>query len=43
VFAENPASARVLEKAGFEYVGLLRKAALKSGVHHDYRLYDLVR
>jgi ribosomal-protein-alanine N-acetyltransferase len=43
VFAENPASARVLEKAGFEYVGLLRKAAVKHGVHHDYRLYDMVR
>ena len=43
VFADNRASVRVLEKAGFEYVGLLRKAAIKSGVHHDYRLYDLVR
>lgn len=43
VFAENPASSRVLEKAGFERVGLLRKAAIKRGVYHDYILYDLVR
>jgi RimJ/RimL family protein N-acetyltransferase len=43
VFAGNAASARVLEKAGFERVGVLRKAAIKRGVHHDYVLYDLVR
>ncbi len=43
VFAENPASCRVLEKAGFSYIGLLRKAAIKGGVYHDYRLYDFVR
>jgi RimJ/RimL family protein N-acetyltransferase len=43
VFAENPASARVLEKAGFQRVGVLRKAAIKHGVYHDYILYDLVR
>ena len=43
VFAANPASARVLEKAGFARIGLLRRAAIKHGVHHDYVLYDLVR
>lgn len=43
VFAENIASGRVLEKVGFEFVGLLRKAAIKNGTYHDYRLYDLVR
>lgn len=43
VFAQNPASARVLEKCGFARVGVLRKAALKHGKHHDYVLYDLVR
>ncbi len=43
VFAENPASARVLEKAGFQRIGLLRKAAIKRGVYRDYILYDLVR
>jgi [ribosomal protein S5]-alanine N-acetyltransferase len=42
VFADNQASARVLEKSGFERVGLLRKAAIKHGVHRDYVLYDLV-
>ncbi len=42
VFAENPASGRVLEKSGFVRVGVLRKAAIKHGRHHDYVLYDLV-
>lgn len=43
VFAENGASGRVLEKAGFARVGVLRKAAIKNGRHHDYVLYDMVR
>jgi RimJ/RimL family protein N-acetyltransferase len=43
VFADNQASGRVLGKCGFVRVGVLRKAAIKSGVHHDYVLYDLVR
>ncbi len=43
VFSENPASARVLEKAGFQRIGVLRKAAIKAGAHRDYVLYDLVR
>ncbi len=43
VFAENPASGRVLEKCGFVRVGVLRKAAIKQGRYHDYVLYDLVR
>ena len=42
VFAENRASASVLERAGFTRVGVLRKAAIKNGAHHDYILYDLV-
>ncbi len=42
VFADNPASARVLEKAGFVRVGVLRTAAIKHGRYHDYELYDLV-
>lgn len=41
VFAGNPASGRVLEKAGFDRVGVLRKAALKRGEYHDYVLYEL--
>ena len=43
VFAGNPASERVLERAGFARIGVLRKAAIKHGRHHDYVLYDLVR
>lgn len=43
VFTANAASAHVLEKSGFVRVGVLRKAAIKRGVHHDYILYDLVR
>jgi RimJ/RimL family protein N-acetyltransferase len=43
VFADNQASGRVLEKAGFARVGVLRKAAIKHGRYHDYILYDLVR
>jgi RimJ/RimL family protein N-acetyltransferase len=43
VFDGNPASARALEKVGFERVGVLRKAAVKRGVHFDYILYDLIR
>lgn len=43
VFAENPASGRVLEKSGFVRIGVLRKAAIKHGLYHDYVLYDLVR
>lgn len=43
VFAENPSSSRVLEKAGFTRIGVLRKAAIKHGRHHDYVLYDRVR
>jgi RimJ/RimL family protein N-acetyltransferase len=33
----------VLEKSGFQRVGVLRKAAIKRDVYHDYILYDLVR
>lgn len=43
IFADNPASGRVLEKCGFERIGVLRKAAIKHERHHDYVLYDLVR
>ena len=43
VFAFNPASARVLEKCGFEYEGLLRKHAQKMGQTYDCRAYALVK
>lgn len=42
VFADNPASGRVLEKSGFVRIGVLRKAAIKHGLYHDYVLYDFV-
>jgi RimJ/RimL family protein N-acetyltransferase len=43
VFAANPASARVLEKAGWAREGLLRKRMIKHGVVMDAALYALVR
>ncbi len=39
----NGASARVLEKAGYEREGLLRRAVLKAGVPMDYLLYATLR
>ena len=39
----NPASARVLEKAGYEYEGLLRKSVIKDGEILDQWLYAIVR
>ena len=39
----NPASARVLEKAGYAYEGLLRKSAIKDGRIIDQWLYAIVR
>lgn len=42
-FAENAASCRVLEKAGFKLEGVLRQNAVKNGEVRDMRLYSLVR
>jgi ribosomal-protein-alanine N-acetyltransferase len=39
VFATNPASARVLEKCGFEQEGYLKKHYLKDRHFLDARLY----
>jgi RimJ/RimL family protein N-acetyltransferase len=39
VFATNPASARVLEKAGYEYEATLRRSAFKDGQFLDCHLY----
>ena len=39
VFVANPASARVLEKAGFEREGLLRRSVFKNEVFLDEWLY----
>ena len=43
VFADNPASARVLEKCGFQQEGFLRKHFLKDGQFLDARLFALVK
>ncbi|HYE36464.1 GNAT family protein [Methylocaldum sp.] len=42
VFAWNPASMRVLEKAGFKREGVIRCAAIKDGVLIDQALYAYV-
>lgn len=39
----NPASARVLENAGYQYEGLLRKSVIKDGTILDQWLYAIVR
>jgi RimJ/RimL family protein N-acetyltransferase len=39
VFTCNAASCRVLEKAGYEREGLMRRSAIKRGVVHDQFLY----
>ncbi len=43
VFPHNPASARVLEKSGFQEEGYLRKHFLKDGQFIDARLFALLR
>ncbi len=42
-FAYNTASCRVLEKAGFQFEGLLRSNAVKNGKVLDMRMYSLVK
>lgn len=42
-FAYNTASCRVLEKAGFELEGILRKNAVKNGEVLDMKMYALVK
>lgn len=42
-FAHNIASCRVLEKAGFEYEGTLKKNAVKNGKIIDMRMYSLLK
>ena len=43
VYEWNPASARVLEKAGYVLEGRLRKSVTKNGITMDRFLYALVR
>lgn len=42
-FAQNAASCRVLEKAGYTRDALLRRAVIKHGVIHDLALYSRIR
>lgn len=42
-FAYNIASCRVLEKAGFQFEGLLRNNAIKNGKVLDMRMYALIK
>jgi [ribosomal protein S5]-alanine N-acetyltransferase len=42
-FAHNAASIRVLEKAGFEREGVMRRSAIKNGVVLDQLLFAKVR
>ena len=42
-FAHNAASCRVLEKAGFQYEGTLRKNAVKNGKVIDMKMYSLLK
>jgi [ribosomal protein S5]-alanine N-acetyltransferase len=43
VYAENVASAKVLEKCGFQQEGYLRKHFLKDGKYLDARLFALLK
>ena len=42
-FSHNAASIRVLEKAGFEREGVLRRSAIKNGVMLDQIMFAKVR
>ncbi|MDE6355998.1 MAG: GNAT family N-acetyltransferase [Clostridia bacterium] len=42
-FARNKASCRVLEKAGFEFEGVLRANAVKNGVVEDMKMYAIIK
>lgn len=42
-FAYNTASCRILEKAGFQFEGILRNNAVKNGKVLDMKMYALVK
>jgi [ribosomal protein S5]-alanine N-acetyltransferase len=42
-FVENAASARVLEKVGMTFEGILRKAMFVKGKHRDLKLYSIIK
>ncbi|GIO96025.1 hypothetical protein J14TS5_11110 [Paenibacillus lautus] len=41
-YGSNVGSARVMEKAGMSYEGLLRKAIWVKGRHEDLKLYSII-
>lgn len=43
VFADNDASARVLEKCGYTFEGARRKAGFKNGQAFDIRMFGMLR
>ena len=43
VYSKNPASMRVLEKAGYVKEGILRNAVIKQGVIMDEHLYAILK
>ena len=43
VFADNPASARVLEKNGFELEGRMKQKKKKNGILHDLLIWGRVK
>ena len=43
VFAENTASARVLEKNGFKPEGCMKQAVIKNGMLHDLLVYGKLK
>lgn len=43
VYSKNPASMRVLEKAGYTKEGIMRNAVIKNGVIMDEHLYAILK
>ncbi len=43
VFEGNPASMRVLEKAGYKLEGILRQTVFKEGIFKDQMMYSILR
>ncbi|MGM0215527.1 GNAT family N-acetyltransferase [Enterococcus sp. AZ109] len=42
-FSDNIASCRILEKAGFQLEGTLRKSAYKKGLFKDQQMYSFIK
>ena len=42
-FSNNPASGRVMQKAGMSYEGMLRHCMQKEGVYHDTAIYAILK